>query len=180
MNLKYIARLFATSVVLGVLVLVPAGQASALPSLPVLPVLPVGTSHEQVLEELNSLRGKQTPVEQAAISRLVAPDVLIEELVEEDGRVSAMIAVQQQVSKERLHWESPGCSQTGACVTFNGGRKLGYNGTGVMSGSWPKVTRLVAGNKSTGLWVGRVNFTVQPGHAKNYKGHWNADTISRA
>lgn len=177
MKFKYFVRSLVVGGVLSALVLTPISPASAAPKVS---ALPSSTTHEQVLEELNELRNVQTVQEMRAVEELAAPGVLIEQLVEPDGRVSATLAVTQPGPRERVYWESPGCSLTGACITFDGGKKRGYNGTGSLAGSWPRVTRVVAGNRSTGLWVGRTNYTVFAGYAKNYQGTWSASSISRA
>jgi hypothetical protein len=152
---RQLAILGATGmIVLGALA---AGPASAATDGPV--VLPSTTSYEQALDWLKDNSGEQT---RQSIEATGALAIHVEEYADEQGQVLSAVAVHKPSALQRaVYWTSPGCTTTGACIR-SGGRDLGYSGTGSLSGSWSSVTRIAAGNATTGLWQGDVgNFVVK-------------------
>jgi len=176
------SRLFAFGgatfmVVLGAFAAGPASAATAVTEGPV--VLPSTTSYEQALDWLEDNSGEQTRQSIAATSALAGPSVHVEEYVDERGRVLSAVAVKKSsVTQRAVYWTSPGCTTTGACLT-SGGRNLGYSGTGSLSGSWSSVTRIAAGNATTGLWQGSVVKLVVKNKAATYQTPVSGNKIVR-
>lgn len=157
----------ATMIVLSALGAGPASAATATTEGPV--VLPPTTSYEQALDWLKDNSGEQTRQSIEATSALASPSVHVEEYVDEQGQVLSAVAVNKASGLQRaVYWTSPGCTTSGACLT-SGGRNLGYSGTGSLSGSWSGVTRIAAGNATTGLWQGNVVKLVVKNKATSYQ-----------
>lgn len=172
---RQLAILGATGmIVLGALA---AGPASAATDGPV--VLPSTTSYEQALDWLKDNGGEQTRQSIEATSALASPSIHVEEYADEDGRVLSAVAVRKPSALQRaVYWTSPGCTTTGACLTV-GGRSMGYSGTGSLSGSWSGVSRIAAGNATTGLWQGDVVKLVVKNKAVSYKTAISGNKIVR-
>ena len=167
----------AGMIVLGALAAGPASAATTATGRPV--VLPPTTSYEQALDWLEDNSGGQTRQSIEATGALASPFVHVEEYVDERGKVLSAVAVKKaSMLRRAVYWTSPGCTTTGACLT-SGGRKLGYNGTGSLSGSWSGVTRIAAGNATTGLWQGNAVKLVVKNKAATYRTPVNGNKIVR-
>lgn len=175
---RKMALLGATGmIVLGTFAAGPATAATAVTEGPV--VLPPTTSYEQALDWLQGNSGEQTRESIEATSALAGPSVHVEEYVDEQGQVLSAVAVNKPSGLQRaVYWTSPGCTTTGACLT-SGGRYLGYSGTGSLSGSWSGVTRIAAGNATTGLWQGNVVKLVVKNKATTYRTPVSGNKIVR-
>lgn len=164
-------------IALGAIAAGPASAATAVTEGPV--VLPPTTSYEQALDWLEDNSGVQTRQSIEATSDLASPSVHVEEYVDESGHILAAVAVKKGSALQRaVYWTSPGCTTTGACLT-SGGRYLGYSGTGSLSGSWSGVTRIAAGNATTGLWQGSTVKLVVKNKAATYQTPVSGNKIVR-
>lgn len=155
-----------------------AGNASASESGGAPLMVSSSTTYDEALGVLKAQEGVQTQESIEATSALASPTVHVEKYVDEAGEVISAVAVSKPLHSRAVWWESPGCSSTGACLTVNG-RKLGYNGTGDLSGSWSKVSRISAGNRDTGLWNGRRVELVLKNEAETYRTQISGDTLMR-
>ncbi|MBD8583355.1 hypothetical protein IFT90_02150 [Frigoribacterium sp. CFBP 8766] len=143
-------------------------------------VLEAGAPYEVIRERLFAARGSQTVAEMAAIEAMAGPGMSVELLTELDGSTSAAVAVPQRPGTRAITPVGPGCSTTSACITNTSNIHYGYRGTGALKGTWLNVVRLAGGDKSSGLWVGNVNYTAQPYKSRTFARPINADTLTRA
>jgi len=155
-----------------------AGPASAATSSAAPLIVPTSTTYADAVQILVAQDGVQTPSSIEATVRLASESVHVEEYVGERGEVVAALAVSKPTHARAVWWESPGCSSAGACLTMNG-RQYGYGGTGHLNGSWSGVTRIAAGNASTGLWNGGAVNLVVKNSAKTYSRGISGDRIVR-
>jgi len=142
-------------------------------------VLPSSTSYDVAVSILREEAGSQSETSIEETGALASPTIHVEEYVDEEGQVVAAVAIKRPANARAVWWESPGCSSTGACITMNG-RQYGYNGLGSLNGSWSGVSRIAAGNRTTGLWSGGTSRIVLSYKAKTYAAAISGDRIVRS
>jgi hypothetical protein len=179
-DMKRTKSVMASAALIGGFVL-SAGLASGPASAVEMPrTLPQSATYEEALDVLKQEAGQQSLDEIAATNALASDSVHVELYSDEFGNILSAVAVQKDTrTRGGVWWESPGCSVKGACITANG-RNLGYNGIGDLNGSWSGVTRIAAGEATTGLWAGGTGHITVKNKATSYSSPISGNRILRS
>lgn len=114
----------------------------------------------EIAAKLERLSHVQTS---AQIDEIVTSGEPAEILADSDGSYIAAYRVVPDRDKV-ISWTSPGCGAGDACIT-SAGKPFGYHGSGQLTVSLPRTTRLTAGAATTTAWSGTVGYFAAPKNA---------------